>query len=158
MCWKVSNVHHVLVAYKYLFFPQSWWIWADSEITDLWYNCFHDNATDSWLCAATTESGNSSDVISCQNVKQTGNTCVILSSQTGSSQFRPSWSSQWSSLLSHSWFFWVSCSLWPERASSTSQLCVRPSQVTRTTSLYCWQLWLGIANHFQNRLNSIQTF
>uniref|UniRef100_A0A3B3DY47 Epithelial membrane protein 3-like n=1 Tax=Oryzias melastigma TaxID=30732 RepID=A0A3B3DY47_ORYME len=35
---------------------KSWWIWADSEITDLWYNCFHDNATDSWLCAATTES------------------------------------------------------------------------------------------------------
>uniref|UniRef100_A0A3P9MLX8 Si:dkey-264d12.4 n=2 Tax=Oryzias TaxID=8089 RepID=A0A3P9MLX8_ORYLA len=35
---------------------KSWWIWADSEITDLWYNCLHDNTTDSWLCAATTES------------------------------------------------------------------------------------------------------
>uniref|UniRef100_A0A8C7Y719 Si:dkey-264d12.4 n=1 Tax=Oryzias sinensis TaxID=183150 RepID=A0A8C7Y719_9TELE len=41
---------------------KSWWIWADSEITDLWYNCLHDNTTDSWLCAATTESGNSTDV------------------------------------------------------------------------------------------------
>ncbi|XP_041836732.1 epithelial membrane protein 3 [Melanotaenia boesemani] len=35
---------------------KSWWIWTDSEITDLWYNCFYDNATKTWLCAATTES------------------------------------------------------------------------------------------------------
>ncbi|XP_018556142.1 epithelial membrane protein 3 [Lates calcarifer] len=35
---------------------KSWWVWADSEITDLWYNCFHDNATQTWLCAATNES------------------------------------------------------------------------------------------------------
>ncbi|KAM7422819.1 hypothetical protein PAMA_010722 [Pampus argenteus] len=35
---------------------KSWWIWADSEITDLWHNCFHDNATKTWLCAATNES------------------------------------------------------------------------------------------------------
>ncbi|KAM9409056.1 epithelial membrane protein 3 isoform 1-T2 [Pholidichthys leucotaenia] len=35
---------------------KSWWIWADTEITDLWYSCFHDNATDTWLCATTTES------------------------------------------------------------------------------------------------------
>ncbi|XP_071386449.1 epithelial membrane protein 3-like [Centroberyx affinis] len=34
---------------------KSWWIWADSEISDLWYNCFHDNATNTWLCAATNE-------------------------------------------------------------------------------------------------------
>ncbi|XP_029288037.1 epithelial membrane protein 3-like [Cottoperca gobio] len=35
---------------------KSWWIWDDLEITDLWYNCFHDNATKTWLCAATNES------------------------------------------------------------------------------------------------------
>ncbi|XP_019957224.1 epithelial membrane protein 3 [Paralichthys olivaceus] len=35
---------------------KSWWIWADSEISDLWYNCFHDNSTETWLCAATDES------------------------------------------------------------------------------------------------------
>ncbi|XP_008317848.1 epithelial membrane protein 3 [Cynoglossus semilaevis] len=35
---------------------KSWWVWADSEITDLWYNCFHDNSSDTWLCAATSES------------------------------------------------------------------------------------------------------
>ncbi|XP_071751418.1 epithelial membrane protein 3 [Centroberyx gerrardi] len=34
---------------------KSWWIWGDSEISDLWYNCFHDNATNTWLCAATNE-------------------------------------------------------------------------------------------------------
>ncbi|XP_034023555.1 epithelial membrane protein 3-like [Thalassophryne amazonica] len=34
---------------------KSWWLWADSEITDLWYNCFHDNTTNTWLCAATDE-------------------------------------------------------------------------------------------------------
>lgn len=35
---------------------KSWWVWADSEISDLWYNCFHDNASNTWLCAATNES------------------------------------------------------------------------------------------------------
>ncbi|KAM9860356.1 epithelial membrane protein 3 [Aulostomus maculatus] len=35
---------------------KSWWIWDDTEITDLWYNCFHDNATETWLCTATSES------------------------------------------------------------------------------------------------------
>ncbi|XP_029907973.1 epithelial membrane protein 3 [Myripristis murdjan] len=34
---------------------KSWWVWTDSEITDLWYNCFHDNVTNNWLCAATNE-------------------------------------------------------------------------------------------------------
>uniref|UniRef100_A0AAV2M7Z7 Uncharacterized protein n=1 Tax=Knipowitschia caucasica TaxID=637954 RepID=A0AAV2M7Z7_KNICA len=33
---------------------KSWWVW-DDEISDLWYNCFHDNATKTWLCAATNE-------------------------------------------------------------------------------------------------------
>ncbi|XP_041634783.1 epithelial membrane protein 3 [Cheilinus undulatus] len=35
---------------------KSWWVWTDEEITDLWYNCFHDNASNTWLCAATDES------------------------------------------------------------------------------------------------------
>ncbi|KAG7244734.1 hypothetical protein INR49_029753 [Caranx melampygus] len=35
---------------------KSWWVWADSEITDLWYNCFHDNDTKTWLCATARES------------------------------------------------------------------------------------------------------
>ncbi|XP_061584529.1 epithelial membrane protein 3 [Cololabis saira] len=35
---------------------KSWWVWTDSEITDLWYNCLHDNDTETWMCAATTES------------------------------------------------------------------------------------------------------
>ncbi|CAM9298623.1 unnamed protein product [Lampetra planeri] len=35
---------------------KSWWIWADSEVSDLWYNCFYDNATQGWLCATTNES------------------------------------------------------------------------------------------------------
>ncbi|XP_056885680.1 epithelial membrane protein 3-like [Takifugu flavidus] len=34
---------------------KSWWVWSHSEITDLWYNCFHDNVTDTWLCAASSE-------------------------------------------------------------------------------------------------------
>ncbi|KAM3878025.1 epithelial membrane protein 3 [Diretmus argenteus] len=34
---------------------KSWWMWTDSEITDLWYNCFHDNTTNTWLCAATND-------------------------------------------------------------------------------------------------------
>ncbi|XP_076605370.1 epithelial membrane protein 3 [Chaetodon auriga] len=35
---------------------KSWWVWTDSEITDLWHNCFHDNDTNTWLCATTSES------------------------------------------------------------------------------------------------------
>ncbi|CAN9512072.1 unnamed protein product [Ophioblennius macclurei] len=35
---------------------KSWWVWAESEITDLWYNCFHDNETKAWLCKTTSES------------------------------------------------------------------------------------------------------
>ncbi|XP_026163102.1 epithelial membrane protein 3 [Mastacembelus armatus] len=35
---------------------KSWWIWADTEITDLWYNCFRDNDTNTWLCATANES------------------------------------------------------------------------------------------------------
>uniref|UniRef100_A0A8C6SRY3 Si:dkey-264d12.4 n=1 Tax=Neogobius melanostomus TaxID=47308 RepID=A0A8C6SRY3_9GOBI len=34
---------------------KAWWIWDDSEISDLWYNCFQDNSTKTWLCAATNE-------------------------------------------------------------------------------------------------------
>lgn len=34
---------------------KSWWVWTDSEITDLWHNCFQDNATKTWLCASTNE-------------------------------------------------------------------------------------------------------
>ncbi|XP_056131007.1 epithelial membrane protein 3 [Lampris incognitus] len=34
---------------------KAWWVWADSQITDLWYDCFHDNATSSWLCASANE-------------------------------------------------------------------------------------------------------
>ncbi|KAM9759065.1 epithelial membrane protein 3 isoform 1-T2 [Menidia menidia] len=34
---------------------KSWWVWAESEITDLWHNCVYDNASETWLCAATTE-------------------------------------------------------------------------------------------------------
>ncbi|XP_017263696.1 epithelial membrane protein 3 [Kryptolebias marmoratus] len=35
---------------------KSWWVWTDSEITDLWHNCFYDNATKTWLCASAKES------------------------------------------------------------------------------------------------------
>lgn len=36
---------------------QSWWVWSDTEIRDLWFNCFHDNATKTWLCTTSNESG-----------------------------------------------------------------------------------------------------
>ncbi|CAJ1050536.1 epithelial membrane protein 3 [Xyrichtys novacula] len=35
---------------------KSWWVWTELEVSDLWYNCFHDNRSDTWLCAATDES------------------------------------------------------------------------------------------------------
>ncbi|XP_029007883.1 epithelial membrane protein 3 [Betta splendens] len=35
---------------------KSWWVWDDLEVSDLWYNCFHDNASDTWLCSSAYES------------------------------------------------------------------------------------------------------
>lgn len=53
----LSGFHHSVCVLSSVL--QSWWVWSDSEITDLWYNCFHDNITDTWLCAASTENGRS---------------------------------------------------------------------------------------------------
>lgn len=36
---------------------QSWWVWSETEIRDLWFNCFHDNETKAWLCTTSSESG-----------------------------------------------------------------------------------------------------
>ncbi|XP_053172210.1 epithelial membrane protein 3 [Scomber japonicus] len=53
----LTGLHLVTLAMLFIAtLEKSWWIWADTEITDLWYNCFHDNATKVWLCAATHES------------------------------------------------------------------------------------------------------
>ncbi|XP_075881522.1 epithelial membrane protein 3 [Nelusetta ayraudi] len=35
---------------------KSWWVWSDTEIRDLWFNCFHDNETETWLCTTSNES------------------------------------------------------------------------------------------------------
>ncbi|KAM6927389.1 LOW QUALITY PROTEIN: epithelial membrane protein 3 [Xenentodon cancila] len=51
----VSIVVLHLVSLAMLFIAtleKSGWVWADSESLDLWYNCFHDNATATWMCAA----------------------------------------------------------------------------------------------------------
>lgn len=53
----LSGFHHSVSFLSLVL--QSWWVWSDSEITDLWYNCFHDNVTDTWLCAASSENGRS---------------------------------------------------------------------------------------------------
>ncbi|KAG7494021.1 epithelial membrane protein 3-like [Solea senegalensis] len=53
----ITVLHLVTLAMLFIStLEKSWWIWTDSEITDLWYNCFHDNASDTWLCASTNES------------------------------------------------------------------------------------------------------
>uniref|UniRef100_A0A4W5QC60 Uncharacterized protein n=1 Tax=Hucho hucho TaxID=62062 RepID=A0A4W5QC60_9TELE len=44
---------------------QSWWIWSDAEITDLWSNCIHYNVTGNWLCAASNENCKSSGKLCC---------------------------------------------------------------------------------------------
>lgn len=39
------------------FFLQSWWVWSDSEIKEHRLTCFHDNSTNTFLCAASDENG-----------------------------------------------------------------------------------------------------
>ncbi|KAM6980086.1 epithelial membrane protein 3 [Aplochiton taeniatus] len=52
----VTVLHLVTLAMLFIStLEKSWWVWADSEITDLWYNCFHDNVTGSWLCTSTND-------------------------------------------------------------------------------------------------------
>lgn len=41
----------------YVFVLQSWWVWSETEIRDLWFNCIHDNETKTWLCSTSSESG-----------------------------------------------------------------------------------------------------
>lgn len=53
----LSGFHHSVCFLSLVL--QSWWVWSNSEITDLWYNCFHDNITDTWLCAASSDNGRS---------------------------------------------------------------------------------------------------
>lgn len=57
MNYVVSFLTVVSFSYVVSFSLQSWWVWTDSEIRDLWYNCFHNNATETWMCASTNESG-----------------------------------------------------------------------------------------------------
>ncbi|XP_034548643.1 epithelial membrane protein 3-like [Notolabrus celidotus] len=54
---SITVLHLVTLAMLYIAtLEKSWWVWADMDISDLWYNCFHDNATKTWICAATDES------------------------------------------------------------------------------------------------------
>ncbi|KAM3621732.1 uncharacterized protein V6R79_015284 [Siganus canaliculatus] len=58
VCLLISLTVLHLVTLAMLFIAtleKSWWVWTESEITDLWYNCFHDNASDTWMCSSTTE-------------------------------------------------------------------------------------------------------
>lgn len=36
---------------------QFWWVWDDTESSDLWYNCRFDNETEGWFCATSDETG-----------------------------------------------------------------------------------------------------
>ncbi|XP_015234625.1 epithelial membrane protein 3-like [Cyprinodon tularosa] len=59
VCLLVSITLLHLVSLAMLFIAtleKSWWVWTESEITDLWHNCFYMNTTQTWVCAATTES------------------------------------------------------------------------------------------------------
>ncbi|XP_012728784.1 epithelial membrane protein 3 [Fundulus heteroclitus] len=59
VCLLVSITLLHLVSLAMLFvatLEKSWWVWTESEITDLWHNCFFMNTTQTWVCASTTES------------------------------------------------------------------------------------------------------
>ncbi|KAM9523850.1 epithelial membrane protein 3-like isoform 1-T5 [Salvelinus alpinus] len=53
---SVTVLHLLTLAMLFIAtMEKSWWVWTDAEITDLWYNCIHDNVTGNWLCAASNE-------------------------------------------------------------------------------------------------------
>ncbi|KPP71112.1 Epithelial membrane protein 3-like [Scleropages formosus] len=53
---SVTLVHLVTLAMLFIAtMEKSWWVWADTENSDLWYNCVTDNVTGSWLCASVKE-------------------------------------------------------------------------------------------------------
>ncbi|XP_020484607.1 epithelial membrane protein 3 [Labrus bergylta] len=53
---SITVLHLVTLAMLLTATLEKWWVWEDSKISDLWFNCFHDNATDTWLCATTDDS------------------------------------------------------------------------------------------------------
>ncbi|XP_010880325.1 epithelial membrane protein 3 [Esox lucius] len=53
---SVTVLHLVTLAMLLIaIMEKSWWVWDDTEIRNLWYNCIHDNRTGNWLCAASDE-------------------------------------------------------------------------------------------------------
>ncbi|XP_027860013.1 epithelial membrane protein 3 [Xiphophorus couchianus] len=54
---SVTVLHLVSLAMLFIAtLEKSWWVWTETEITDLWHNCFYMNSTQTWVCAAATES------------------------------------------------------------------------------------------------------
>ncbi|MEQ2307646.1 epithelial membrane protein 3-like [Girardinichthys multiradiatus] len=54
---SITVLHLVTLAMLFIAtLEKSWWVWTESEITDLWHNCFYMNTTQTWVCATTTES------------------------------------------------------------------------------------------------------
>ncbi|XP_004548663.1 epithelial membrane protein 3 [Maylandia zebra] len=35
---------------------KTWWVWTESEVSNLWHYCMYDNATEAWLCSAINQS------------------------------------------------------------------------------------------------------
>uniref|UniRef100_A0A8B9H140 Epithelial membrane protein 3 n=1 Tax=Astyanax mexicanus TaxID=7994 RepID=A0A8B9H140_ASTMX len=54
----VTVLHLITLAMLFIAtIEKSWWTLDDVENVDLWHKCIHDNNTDTWLCASTTENG-----------------------------------------------------------------------------------------------------
>ncbi|XP_022538007.2 epithelial membrane protein 3 [Astyanax mexicanus] len=52
----VTVLHLITLAMLFIAtMEKSWWTLDDVENVDLWHKCIHDNNTDTWLCASTTE-------------------------------------------------------------------------------------------------------
>ncbi|XP_017273129.1 epithelial membrane protein 3-like [Kryptolebias marmoratus] len=53
----VTLLHVITLAMLFIAtMEKTWWVWDDSKLSDLWYNCRLDNSTETWLCTSTKES------------------------------------------------------------------------------------------------------
>ncbi|XP_056589461.1 epithelial membrane protein 3b [Triplophysa dalaica] len=52
----VTLLHLVILAVLFIATMEKfWWVWDDTESSDLWYNCRFDNETEGWFCATSDE-------------------------------------------------------------------------------------------------------
>ncbi|XP_036447508.1 epithelial membrane protein 3b [Colossoma macropomum] len=52
----VTLLHLITLAVLFIAtMEKSWWVWSNTESSDLWYNCKFDNEKETWFCESSKE-------------------------------------------------------------------------------------------------------